>query len=90
VEQIYLDNAATTPMSDEVIDEMTDKMRHVFGNASTGYGFGRQAAMVVDQARHIIAQSIHANDNEIVFTSGGSESDNTAISADCRGTTKLR
>lgn len=79
MEQIYLDNAATTPMSDEVIDEMTDKMRHVFGNASTGYGFGRQAAMVVDQARHIIAQSIHANDNEIVFTSGGSESDNTAI-----------
>lgn len=66
-------------MSEEVIDEMNDKMRHVFGNASTGYGFGRQAAMVMDQARHTIAQSIHAKDNEIIFTSGGSESDNTAI-----------
>lgn len=66
-------------MSDEVIAEMLDKMQNVFGNASTGYQYGRQAAMVMDSARHTIAQSIHADDNEIVFTSGGSESDNTAI-----------
>ncbi|KRM12545.1 cysteine desulfurase family protein [Paucilactobacillus suebicus] len=79
MEQIYLDNAATTPMSEEVIAEMTDKMQNVFGNASTGYSFGRQAAMVMNEARHTIAQSINAHDNEIIFTSGGSESDNTAI-----------
>lgn len=76
---IYLDNAATTPMAPEVIAELTDQMQNVFGNASTTYSFGRQAHTILENSRHIIAQSINAADNEIVFTSGGSESDNTAI-----------
>lgn len=77
--EIYLDNAATTPMTPEVIDEMTKQMKESWGNASTGYSYGRHAKLVMENSRHVIAQSINADDNEIVFTSGGTESDNTAI-----------
>ncbi|WP_333589153.1 cysteine desulfurase family protein [Ligilactobacillus acidipiscis] len=77
---IYLDNAGTTPMATEVIDKMKETMKDTFGNASATNYYGRQARMVLDNCRHVIAQSINAqNDNEIIFTSGGSESDNTAI-----------
>ena len=77
--EVYLDNAATTPISDEVLTELTDKYKKLFGNASTLYGLGRQAKAVLEDSRHVIAQSINADDDEIVFTSGGSESDNTAV-----------
>lgn len=79
MKEIYLDNAATTPMTPEVIDEMTARMKDTWGNASTGYSYGRQAKLVLENGRHILAQSINADDNEIVITSGGTESDNTAI-----------
>lgn len=79
MEPVYLDNAATTPMSKEVIAEMTDKMNNVWGNASTTYSFGRTAHTVMENSRQIIADSINAKSAEIMFTSGGSESDNTAI-----------
>ncbi|MGM9892213.1 cysteine desulfurase family protein [Limosilactobacillus sp.] len=79
MKEIYLDNAATTPMTPEVIDEMTARMKDTWGNASTGYSYGRQAKLVLENSRHILAQSINADDNEIVITSGGTESDNTAI-----------
>ncbi|BAP85902.1 cysteine desulfurase [Paucilactobacillus hokkaidonensis JCM 18461] len=79
MEPVYLDNAATTPMSAEVIAEMTDKMNNVWGNASTTYSFGRAAHTVMENARQTIADSINAASTEIMFTSGGSESDNTAI-----------
>ncbi|KRL94749.1 cysteine sulfinate desulfinase cysteine desulfurase [Levilactobacillus hammesii DSM 16381] len=80
VKEIYLDNAATTPMAPEVLAEMTDKMANVYGNASTLYGLGRQAHTVMENSRQVIANSINAaNDEEIIFTSGGSEGDNTAI-----------
>lgn len=77
--EVYLDNAATTPISDEVLTELTDKYKHLFGNASTLYGLGRESKAVLEDSRHVIAQSINADDDEIVFTSGGSESDNTAV-----------
>lgn len=77
--EIYLDNAATTPMTAPVIDTLVTNLHDSWGNASTGYGYGRQAKRVLEDARHTIAQSIHALDDEIVFTSGGTESDNTAI-----------
>lgn len=77
--EVYLDNAATTPISDEVLTELTDRYKNLFGNASTLYGLGRQAKAVLEDSRHVIAQSINADDDEIVFTSGGSESDNTAV-----------
>lgn len=77
--EIYLDNAATTPMSPKVIDVITDEMKNDFGNASSTYEIGRKARNVIDKARHQIAESINAKDSEIIFTSGGSESNNTAI-----------
>ena len=77
--EIYLDNAATTPMTPEVIAEVTKQMQESWGNASTGYSYGRHAKLVMEDSRHILAQSINADDNEIIFTSGGTESDNTAI-----------
>ncbi|GLB47010.1 cysteine desulfurase [Philodulcilactobacillus myokoensis] len=79
VKEIYLDNAATTPISKEVLADMNDKLKNVYGNASTLYQLGRNSKRILDRSRHIIAQSINADDNEIVFTSGGTESDNTAI-----------
>lgn len=80
VKEIYLDNAATTPMAPEVLAEMMDKMTNVYGNASTLYGLGRQAHTVMENSRQVIANSINAaSDEEIIFTSGGSEGDNTAI-----------
>ena len=77
--EIYLDTAATTPMAPEVLDTMNKEMKESWGNASTGYSYGRHSKLVMENSRHLIAQSINADDNEIVFTSGGTESDNTAI-----------
>jgi cysteine desulfurase len=79
MKEIYLDNAATTPMSPKVIEKITAEMKNNFGNASSTYEIGRKARHTIDQARSKIAASINAADNEIVFTSGGSESNNTAI-----------
>ncbi|MGN1407865.1 cysteine desulfurase family protein [Lactobacillus sp.] len=79
MEQIYLDNAATTPMSPAVIDLISNEMKNDFGNASSTHGFGRKARNVVESARHTIAQAINAKDQEIIFTSGGSESNNNVI-----------
>ena len=77
---IYLDNAGTTPMDPAVIKTMTEMMNDVFGNASATNSFGRKAHSILEQSRQKIAASINAQDpNEIIFTSGGTESDNTAI-----------
>lgn len=77
--KIYMDNAGTSPMAPEVIKTMTDAMTNVFGNASATNYYGREAKRVLENSRHVIAQSINADDKEIIFTSGGTESDNTAI-----------
>lgn len=66
-------------MTPEVIDELTERMKDTWGNASTGYSYGREAKLVLENSRHILAQSINAKDEEIIITSGGTESDNTAI-----------
>ncbi len=79
MKEVYLDNAATTPMTPAVIAEMTARMKDTWGNASTGYSYGRQAKLLLENSRHILAQSINVDDDEIVITSGGTESDNTAI-----------
>lgn len=77
---IYLDNAGTTPMDPAVIETMTEMMQNVFGNASATNSFGRKAHSILEQSRQKIVASINAKDpNEIIFTSGGTESDNTAI-----------
>ncbi|MFT5823935.1 MAG: cysteine desulfurase [Crocinitomix sp.] len=77
--KVYLDNAATTPMAPEVIDEMTNVMKAHFGNPSSTHAFGREARGVIEVARRKIANLIGAEPKEIVFTSGGTEADNLAI-----------
>ncbi|MBO8155977.1 MAG: cysteine desulfurase [Bacillaceae bacterium] len=76
---IYFDHAATTPVHPEVIQAMIPVLEKHFGNPSSVHHFGRQARKIVDDARSVMAQSIHANEKEIVFTSGGTESNNLAI-----------
>lgn len=76
---IYLDHAATTPMAKVVIERMTEAMEQVYGNASSIHTAGREARKFLDEARTILAQSINASANEIIFTSGGTEADNMAI-----------
>ena len=76
---IYLDHAATTPMAKEVIARMTEAMERVYGNASSIHTAGREARKFLDEARSILAHSINASTNEIIFTSGGTEADNMAI-----------
>ncbi|USK58905.1 cysteine desulfurase family protein [Peribacillus asahii] len=77
--RIYLDHAATSPMHPNVIDKMMTVMKSEFGNPSSIHAFGRQARHVLDEARVSIAASIGAERNEIIFTSGGTEADNTAL-----------
>ncbi|WP_375686896.1 cysteine desulfurase family protein [Lentilactobacillus kefiri] len=79
MKEIYLDNAATTPVSEEVYAELMDKYKNIYGNASTLYGLGRESKAVMEHSRDVIAKSINADPDDIIFTSGGSESDNTAI-----------
>ncbi|MGG0788135.1 cysteine desulfurase family protein [Peribacillus simplex] len=79
MDRIYLDHAATSPMHPKVIDRMMTVMSHDFGNPSSIHAFGREARHVLDEARSSIATSIGAVRNEIIFTSGGTEADNTAI-----------
>lgn len=79
MKQVYFDNAATTPMAPEVVEKISAEMSQNFGNASSTHAFGRKARSVLDQSRQVIADSINANEDEIIFTSGGTESDNTAI-----------
>ncbi len=76
---IYLDNAATTPVRPEVVDAMLPYYTESFGNPSSAYSFSSSAKKGLDDARSIAAKALHAKDNEIYFTAGGSESDNWAI-----------
>ncbi|MCZ8541550.1 cysteine desulfurase family protein [Psychrobacillus psychrodurans] len=77
--RIYLDHAATTPMSEEVIQVYTTEMKEEFGNPSSIHQTGRKARKKVDDARTILAKSIGAHETEITITSGGTEADNYAI-----------
>ena len=80
MQKIYLDNAATTPMSDEVIQSMLGVMRETFGNPSSTHQFGRKAKSLVEQARKNTAKFFNVTASEIVFTAGGSEADNLILS----------
>ncbi len=75
----YADYAATSPIHPDVVEEMTEVMHHIYGNPSSIHAYGREARKIIDEARNVIAKSIHANFNEIIFTSGGTEADNMAL-----------
>src|ERR1041385_9216496 len=77
--RVYLDNSATTPVDPRVLEAMLPFLREDFGNASSIHYFGQRARAAVDKARHQVAALINARPNEIVFTSGGTESNNLAI-----------
>lgn len=76
---IYLDNGATTKVDPEVVKEMGRYHLEEYGNASSTHHKGQEAKRALEEARHVIAKSIGAKDNEIVFTSGGTESNNFAL-----------
>ncbi|MGZ6209799.1 MAG: cysteine desulfurase NifS [Syntrophales bacterium] len=79
MKKIYLDNAATTPTDARVIEAMLPFFLQVYGNPSSLHAFGQKAKYAIEEARHIVAQFIGAQQEEIVFTSGGTESNNSAI-----------
>lgn len=79
MKSIYLDNAATTKLDDEVLQEMMPYLRENYGNASSIYKLGRESRKAVEDAREKIAKILNCKPTEIYFTAGGSESDNTAI-----------
>lgn len=76
---VYLDHAATTPMRPEVIEEMTQVMKETFGNPSSIHQYGRSGNTRLENARQTIADSLQVKPHEIIFNSGGTESDNTAL-----------
>lgn len=76
---IYLDNAATTPVSSEVVYSMLPYMIEQYGNPSTSYSLGREAREVVENCRNRIANILNCDPSGLYFTSGGTESDNTLI-----------
>ena len=77
--RIYADNAATTKMSRTAINAMLPYMETVFGNPSSLYSVGQEAAAALAQARQTVADCLGCEPREIYFTSGGSEADNQAI-----------
>lgn len=79
MQRVYLDNAATTAIRPEVVDEMANVMRNVFGNPSSTHVFGREAKALIEMARKNIAQRLNVSPAEIYFTSCGTESNNTII-----------
>src|SRR5215510_9687749 len=79
--RIYLDNAATTALDKEVLEAMLPYMTTHFGNPSSIYSYGRETRLAIETARKKVAKLLNAHPGEIFFTSGGTESNNTAISA---------
>ena len=79
MKDIYFDNSATTKLDEEVLKEMIPYLENQYGNASSIYKLGRESKKAIEEAREKVAKAIGAEPEEIYFTAGGSESDNTAI-----------
>lgn len=83
MKRIYLDNAATTPLRKEVLDEMMPYFIENYGNANSQHSFGRDAMAAIDIARERVAKALNCMPNEVYFTSSGTESDNWALFGVC-------
>ncbi len=81
MDRIYFDNAATTALDKEVLESMMPYLTEKFGNPSSIYSYGRETRMAIETARKSVAKILNAHPAEIFFTSGGTESSNTAINA---------
>lgn len=81
VKRIYLDNAATTPLDPEVLEAMMPFLTERFGNPSSIYSYGRESRLAIENARKTVARILNVHPGEIFFTSGGTESTNTAFRA---------
>ncbi|OWK97930.1 cysteine desulfurase [Kaistella haifensis DSM 19056] len=79
MDKIYLDNAATTPLSEEVIDAMVSVMKVTYGNPSSTHSFGQEAKILIEKTRREVADYLHVTPAEIIFTSCGTESNNMII-----------
>ena len=77
--QVYLDNAATTPLHPKVFEKMKPYLNEDFGNPSSIHSYGRKVRVAIEEARETIAGIINANPSEIYFTSGGTEANNFAV-----------
>jgi cysteine desulfurase len=86
--RIYLDNSATTPIDQSVVEAMMPYLTEKFGNASSIHFFGQESRAAIDKARHQVAEIINSRPNEIIFTSGGTESNNLAIRGLCEANEK--
>jgi cysteine desulfurase len=80
-DRIYFDNAATTALDPQVLEAMMPYLTSRFGNPSSIYSYGRESRLAIENARKTVAKILHAHPAEIFFTSGGTESSNTAIHA---------
>ncbi len=76
---IYFDNAATSPLRKEVIESINEVLLETYGNPSSNHSFGRKAKNIIENSRKIIASELNASPQEIIFTSGGTESDNMLL-----------
>ena len=81
MERIYFDNAATTSLDPQVLEVMMPYLTDKFGNPSSIYSYGRESRLAIENGRKSVAKILNAHPAEIFFTSGGTESSNTAISA---------
>jgi len=79
MDKVYLDNAATTPIAEEVIDAMVGTMKMNFGNPSSTHSFGQEAKILIENVRRQVADYLHVTPAEIIFTSCGTESNNMII-----------
>src|SRR5690606_8363484 len=82
--RVYLDNAATTPLDPEVFEAMKPFMLEDFGNPSSTHAHGRKVRAAIESARKKIAELLNCTPGEIIFTSGGTEADNTLINGALR------
>src|SRR5688572_6029054 len=79
--RIYFDNAATTPLDPQVLEAMMPYLTEKYGNPSSIYSYGREGRLAIETARKSVAKILNAHPAEIFFTSGGTESSNTALSS---------